>query len=184
MRKSFLFSIALLHNAVYASNFMPFDHDILCVSKNDFSSVKVVYDKKEYPDYGWQGGIHWEINTGVNSQLINFLKMYNIPDGSRSTIKKADAAGTITNWIQQDKNDPIIMRSMINGQFYEVTKNNKNIGRISEWMSVFRISKVTEKGFSTGDLEHIVKDQTYYLFQLDWGSANVRYELDECKTLN
>lgn len=188
MKKLCLVILIIIQNLAYA-DFMPFNHDIQCISNNDFSRVKIVYNKSEYTGTHWQGGIHWEIFTGFNEQLSNVLKANKVvrnglTDGSNKLITRAAAAGTLTDWIEQDSKEPIMMLSSLNNEYFKLIENGKAVGKFLTLIQDLRISKIKETGYNRAD--HRLVEKEYYLMELKGtgASALVKYKLSECRLLN
>ena len=164
-----------------AADFQPFDREVTCISKNDFAELRIGYDKSEYPNFGWQGGIHVEIKTGVNSSLEGFVVKAGLStEGEKKVLRQAGPAGQVGNWIQQDTKEPIVSHVKLGfGSYDLIGKGGEVVGKANSFISDLTISKVKRNGFSQGSA---LKEQEFYLVEIlnDFMHGYLRFELNEC----
>src|SRR4051812_12137084 len=102
-----IFAAFIFASHLASADFQPFNHDVSCQTQYG-SGLKIVYDKTEFPKYGWQGGIHVELNTGAEA-LETMASLMGISPPVGRILRREPAAGQVGNWIGQDPTDPMIV---------------------------------------------------------------------------
>jgi hypothetical protein len=169
-------SLGLLGAASAQAAFQPFDRTVTCLSANDGAALKVVYDKSEYPDFGWQGGIHVDLTSGNDSALIGLVEKAGLAtDGSKKTIHIDGPAGQVGNWIQQDTTDPLIAHVSLSFTAFFLDTHQANT-----FIFDLSLSQATVTGLDNGDKLSTTK--IYILHVLDdYGERWIPFDPSECK---
>ncbi len=166
------------------ATYQPFERDILCQSQGVEGEVlKVVYNKTEYPNFGWQGGIHIEMNTGIG-ELSGFASSLGIRNSRRRTIRRSGPAGQVGNWIGQSSADPFVVNVKLGFTDYELLNAKGDIeSTFGSFLSNLTISRVVDTGFHRGSS---VDTQEYLLVRIDddFGHHSTRFNQTDCKVLN
>jgi hypothetical protein len=153
------------------ADFQPFEHDVKCRSQSDGSTLTVVYNRAEYPDFGWQGGIHLQIESGNNPELAQWAQAAGLAaQGQLMTIRREGPASG--NWIEQDPANPFALNVKVDGFEWELLgPQDQVVASQHTW-----ISELKMKQLSTGEYAVRLTD--------DFGEVIWRYLPGECKTLN
>ena len=189
MRINYLFALALgLAAGAARADFATFDHDVLCqatdtTAAGTSTSVKIVYDRSEFPENGRAGGIHVELNTGV-SELSGMGAALGLDKPYGRVLRRSGPAGQVGNSIVQDKSDPFVVEVNLGFTTYDlIGADGKVAQQFSSFISVLDLTRVSERGFHDGDTADVQEFIELRLLD-DFGTHHMRFRPSECKVLN
>ena len=165
-----------------------FNHDVFCQNldanpREKSTSIRITYDKTEYPDLGLAGGIHVEIGTGV-SELREMGIALGLTSGYRQIIRRAGPAGQAGNSIRQSPDDPFVVAVNLPFTFYDLIGPDDQVQRqLHSFISNLKLSRVRETGFHSGSTPDVHEYIELRLLD-DFGHHHMRFEPRECKTLD
>lgn len=181
--KFFLIAMVNLVGTLAFADYAQFGHDVLCVGSDQATSIKVGYDKTEFPSLGRAGGIHVEINTGI-SELVYMANRMGLEKPYRQILRRAGAAGQMGNVLIQDKHDPFVLNVKLGFTTYDLIRESGEPDRqYASFISNISLSRIYERGFhNSGSAD------TQEFIQLriidDFGTHNMRFAPTDCKVLN
>jgi len=182
-------AIVIFSSALAQAGPVYFNQNIFCKSKDNSSSVKIVFNPNEFPHLGRPGGIHVEFYTGVSS-LTSMVQIIGLAQsGYHQTIRRNGQQGQVANWIEQDlQGDPAILRVDLGFTTYDLVDSSGKISaQANSFISSLRISKSRDYGFGRNGTEPnpgLRLRETYLLtIHDDFGQFSTRFQSDECGPL-
>ncbi|MEI6397611.1 MAG: hypothetical protein WCO71_02465 [Pseudomonadota bacterium] len=170
------------------AEFAAFNHDVFCQNldanpREKSTSIRISYDKTEYPELGRAGGIHIELGTGI-SELSEMGRSLGLSSGYRQIIRRAGPAGQAGNSITQSPDDPFVVAVKLGFTLYDLIGPDDQVQQqFPSYISDLKLSRVRETGFHSGSTPDVHEYIELRLLD-DYGHHHMRFEPRECKTLN